>query len=108
MSLATAKRSIALRSQEAVDSVQESARLFRALLEGDPGNFTYQRDLAIGLKELGRRLLRVGRSHEAVDALQEAVRLHQVLLEGDRGNVRYQRELASVLDSLGSISVRRE
>ena len=75
------------------------------LHSADPSSVVYQRDLAIGLKDLGVAVRAAGRPGEAVEPLERSVELREGLVGVDPSSVVYQRDLAIGLKELG-VAVR--
>jgi len=85
----------------------EIAQRLVQLVQADPGNVEFQRDLAISYNKLGDLAEAAGDAAAARDwytqALEIAQRLVQ-LVQADPGNVEFQRDLAISYERLGDVS----
>jgi tetratricopeptide (TPR) repeat protein len=85
----------------AIPPLDLSVRLWRALVEGSPGDMAAQEALVVALSDIGVAYRNLRRMQESIDALEEAVRRAERLLELAPGNARAQRNLALRRQDLG-------
>ena len=81
---------------------------FRALIEqlpGEPGNTTYQRDLAVSYNKLGDLARASGQGERARELYQQSLDIVQGLAGAEPGNTTYQRGLAVSYNKLGDLAV---
>ena len=77
----------------------------RRLLEQDPGNTEWLRDVAIGLERLGGLKLSAGDTAGALAAYDEGLAIRRRLSRIDQGNTLWQRDVAIGLGEIGDVKM---
>lgn len=86
---------------------QQSLAIAQKLVQIDPDNTQYQRDLVVVYKKLGDLQQRQGEVQAASTAYQQALVNAQKLVKIDPDNTPYQRDLSVAYQNMGDIRLRQ-
>ena len=87
--------------------LQANQRALASLLDLDPSNMTWQRDLSVCHNKIGYLLEDQGRLDEAVREFQAALDIRKELIKADPNNYKWQRDLAATHANIGGILLQR-
>jgi tetratricopeptide (TPR) repeat protein len=79
--------------------------LGQRLVETDPGNARFQRDLSVSWERLGDLAVAAGDGKAAREAFERALAVRQRLAAADPGNAQFQRDLSMSWSRFGDLAV---
>jgi tetratricopeptide (TPR) repeat protein len=92
------------RPGQAAELYQQAFALNKALIQSDPANTGYQRDLSVSYDTLGGLARAVGDIPEATRLYHQALTIAERLVERDPANTGYQRDLSVSYNTLGGLA----
>jgi tetratricopeptide (TPR) repeat protein len=92
---------------EALASFKEGHAIRQALIEKDPVDARFQRDLSTSDDWIGDVLVKQGKLDKALASYQEALAIAKMLAEKDKANVEWQRDLLGNLRRIGDVLVKK-
>ena len=81
-------------NQAAIDRYQQSMQLTMSLVEAEPGNMEWQRDLSVSHNKVGDMHLQTGDNVAALKAYEESLTIRKKLADLDPTHTEWQRDLS--------------
>jgi tetratricopeptide (TPR) repeat protein len=95
------------RSAAALGDYRASRYLFDRLVQSDPGNAVWQRDLSVSFNKVGDVLVAQGNLPEALKSYRDSLAIADRLARSDPGNAGWQRDLAVSLGRVARVQARQ-
>ncbi len=89
----------------ALASANRASNIIQELLEQDPNNMGYQRDLSISMEGIGDVLMASGRREEALEEYRKSLAITEKIAASAPNNPTWQRDLSIAYNKIGDVLV---